>query len=137
DKVQQLAAMALADGYWKQGEYEAQQNDWADAAVSFSKVVNGRPDDPAANERAAFAILKSSGNTRRAVELARRAVELEPRKPEFHLTLAQAYAAAGLEKSAEAEIERAAQLAPQHPRVAELLARNGAAAAGKAQEPAR
>ena len=62
----------------------------------------------------------SSGNARRAVELARRAVELAPATPDFRLTLARAYLAAGLETSARAEAERAIQLAPTDSRVKEL-----------------
>src|SRR5262249_40281072 len=122
DKVQQLTAMTLAEGYLRQAEYKTNQNTWTDATINYTKVVNKRPDDTSAHERAAFALLHSSGSPRRAVELAQRACELSPSKPEYHLTLAQAYAAAGLEMSAEGEIERAAQLAPDDPRISELVA---------------
>lgn len=119
----QLAATALADGFMKQAEYEAQAGRWADAALSYSKVCTGLPDDARAHERAAYATIKGSGNTRRAIELARRAVELSPKTAEFHVTLARAYFSAGLENSAAAEIDRAAELAPKDARIKELIAR--------------
>ncbi len=119
DDTQQLAAGELAEGYMKQAQYEANEDRWDDAALSYSKVCAGRPNDARAHERVAHATLKSSGNTRRAVEFARRAVELAPQNPDFHLTLARAYLAAGLEKSVAGEIDRALEAAPNDPRVKE------------------
>lgn len=118
----QKVAVALADGYWKQALYEEGNNRWAEAALSFSKVCTGRPDDAHAHERVAFATLKSAGNSRRAVDFARRAIELEPKRPEFRVTLARAYAAAGLEKSASSELDRALELGPKDPKVQALVA---------------
>ncbi len=77
-----LAAAALADGYWKQALYEESQDRWAEAALSYSKVCAGRPDSAQAHERVAEATLRSSTNARRAVEFARKAVELDTKKPE-------------------------------------------------------
>jgi predicted Zn-dependent protease len=56
------------------------------------------------------------------VEFARRAVELAPEAPEHRLTLARAYAAAGLAKSASGEIARAAELARNDAKMRELVA---------------
>ena len=119
----QLAAAALAEGFLKQAEYEAGQDRWVDAALSYAKVCNGRPEDARAHERAAFATLKASGSARRAVEFARRAVELTPKVAEFRITLARSYLAAGFEKSALAELDRAAELAPNDTRIADMIAR--------------
>jgi curved DNA-binding protein CbpA len=119
----QLAATALADGFMKQAEYEAQAGRWADAALSYSKVCTGLPNDARAHERASYATIKASGNVRRAIDLARRAVELSPKTAEFHVTLARAYSAAGLENSAAVAIDRAAELAPKDARIKELIAR--------------
>ena len=117
-----LAAAALAEGYWKQAQYEERQGRWAEAALSYAKACVGRPDDARAHERVAFATLKSSANTRRAIEFARRAVELDASSAELRLTLARAYAAAGFEKSAQGEIERALSLAPNDAKIRELSA---------------
>jgi tetratricopeptide (TPR) repeat protein len=122
-------ATALAEGYWKQGLYEESQERWGDAALSFSKVCAGRPDNAVAHDRVANATLKSSTNFRRAVEFARKAIELDPKRPEFRITLARAYAAAGMEKSASSELDRALQIAPKDQRVVTLVtaARNAIA----------
>ncbi|XYI01174.1 DnaJ domain-containing protein [Sorangium sp. So ce1128] len=120
--VQRLAAVTLAEGYLKQANYEAQNGRWFDAALSYAKVCNGRPDDAGAHERAAHATLQSGENTRRAVEFARRAVELVPASVEYRLTLALAYSAAGLAKSASGELDRAAELAGNDDRLRGLVA---------------
>jgi hypothetical protein len=49
-------------------------------------------------------------------------VELAPEAPEMRLTLARAYAVAGLEKSASGEISRAAELAKSDAKLRELVA---------------
>ncbi|WP_437680382.1 J domain-containing protein [Sorangium sp. So ce131] len=121
-EVQRLAAAALADGYLKQAQYEAQNGRWVEAALSYAKVCNGRPDDAAAHERVAYAVLQTGENTRRAVEFARRAVELTPASVEYRLTLALAYTAAGLTKSAVGELDRAAELAGNDARMRSLVA---------------
>ncbi len=118
----QRAMAALAEGYWKQAMYEEGQERWSDAALSFSRVCTGKPGHALAHERVAFATLKAGGNARRAVDFARKAVELDPRKPDYHVTLGRAYAAAGLEKSAGGELDRALDLAPADSRVKALVA---------------
>jgi tetratricopeptide (TPR) repeat protein len=130
----QAVAVALADGYWKQAVYEESQERWAEAALSYSKVCTGKPDSAQAHERVAYTTLKSSANARRAVEFARRAIELDPKKPEFRVTLARTYAAAGLEKSAQSELDRALELAPKDARVQALVTTTRAALAPKKKE---
>lgn len=120
--AQRLAAATLADGYLKQAQYEAQNGRWFDAALSYAKVCSGRPDDAGAHERVAYATLQTGENTRRAVEYARRAVELVPGSVEYRLTLALAYSAAGLAKSSTGELDRAAELAGNDPRLRGLVA---------------
>ncbi|WP_437783939.1 J domain-containing protein [Sorangium sp. So ce1097] len=120
--AQRLAAATLADGYLKQAQYEAQNGRWFDAALSYAKVCGGRPDDAAAHERVAYATLQTGENTRRAVEYARRAVELVPGSVEYRLTLALAYSAAGLAKSSTGELDRAAELAGNDPNLRGLVA---------------
>jgi hypothetical protein len=121
-EAMQRAAVALADGYRKQAAYEEGQERWAEAALSYSKVCSGSPDDAHAHERVAYATLRSSNNVRRAVEFARRAVELAPKSPEFRVTLARAYAAAGLGKSCHGELDRALTLAQGNARVQAMVA---------------
>jgi tetratricopeptide (TPR) repeat protein len=116
------AAAALADGYWKQALVEEDQQRWPDAALSFAKVCAGRPNDALACERVAHATIKAEINPRRAVEYARRAVELKPTSVDFRLTLARAYAAAGLDKSAQGELDRILDLSPNDARTKNIVA---------------
>jgi curved DNA-binding protein CbpA len=122
------AAVALADGYWKQAVYEESQERWSEAALSYSKVCAGRSEDALAHERVAYATLRSSTNVRRAVEFARKSVELSPKTPEFRVTLARAYLAAGLEKSCNGELDRALELAGANPKIQAMAAQVRASA---------
>ena len=118
----QRVAVALADGYWKQAVYEESQSRWAEAALSYSKVCAGRADSAPAHERVAYTTFKAGTNPRRAVEFARRAIELDPRKAEYRVTLARTYAAAGLDKSAQSELDRALELAPKDAKIQAMIA---------------
>jgi tetratricopeptide (TPR) repeat protein len=131
----QLVAAALADGYWKQGLYEESQENWAEAALSFAKVCAGKPDNALAHDRVANATLKSSSNFRRAVEFARKAIELAPNRPEYRVTLARAYAAAGMEKSASSELDRALEVAPKDPKVVAMVSAARTSIANRAATP--
>lgn len=117
------AAVELAPTYARQGEADAANNRWGEAALAFAKACEGRPADATLHERAAFATLRAGGQARRAADFARRAVELAPTVPDHHLTLARAYLAAGLRRSGEAEIARALQLAPNDARIRDLAAK--------------
>ncbi|MFO0585980.1 MAG: DnaJ domain-containing protein [Polyangiaceae bacterium] len=112
EEVQRLAAAALSAGYLKQAAYEEHEGRWADASLSYARAAEGRPDDAFAHERAGFATIKSGGSARRAVEYARRAVELQPQNPDNRITLARAYLAAGFGVSALAELDRALASGP-------------------------
>lgn len=117
------AAVELAATYAHQAEADAANNRWGEAALAFAKACEGRPGDAMLHDRAAFATLRAGGQPRRAVDFARRAVELAPNVPDHHLTLARAYFAAGLRMSGEGEIVRAVQLAPNDARIRDLAAK--------------
>jgi curved DNA-binding protein CbpA len=116
------AAAQLADGYLKQAQYEMSSERWGEAAQSLQKVIIGRPDDARAHERYAHCLLASQGNVRKAVEHARRAVEIAPKVVDLRVTLAKAYYSAGLEKSADGEVQRMKELAPNDAKIREQLA---------------
>lgn len=122
EEVQHLAASALAAGYLKQAAYEENEGRWADASLSYSRAAEGRPEDPFAHERAAHATIKAGGSARRAVEYARRAVELAPGNPEHRITLARAYIAAGFAVSALGELERALAAGPMDAQHKQIVA---------------
>jgi Flp pilus assembly protein TadD len=117
-----FAAGELAEGYWEQALEDEREGRWEDASLNYARVCQGRPDDAMVHDRAANAALRSS-NVRRAVELARRAIELAPISAAYRITLARAYAAADLARSAQGELDRALALAPDDARIKNLVAR--------------
>ncbi|MFO0613704.1 MAG: DnaJ domain-containing protein [Polyangiaceae bacterium] len=120
--VNQQAAVAMADTFMRQGEMEANQERWSDAAISFSKACQGKPTDARLHDRAAHATFKANNNPRRAVEFARKAVELAGKQPMYRITLAYAYMASGLETSARSELERAIEISNGDDRVKAAVA---------------
>jgi curved DNA-binding protein CbpA len=118
-----LAAVALADGYLKQGDYESRNSQWREAARSYAKAAAGMPNDASVMQKAAQALVKSSGDMHQAADFAKKAVELSPKRIEPRLTLIEVYIAAGLPLAAKRELEQARQIAPQDDRISELTKR--------------
>jgi thioredoxin-like negative regulator of GroEL len=123
DEAQRASDSLLAEQYAKQGDYEEKAEKWAEAARSWRRVVRAREGDLKAHERAAFCLLKASGDLHEASALAQRAVQLAPKDLQARLTLANVYLAAGLSKNAKRELETAAGIAPDDPTVTALLKR--------------
>jgi curved DNA-binding protein CbpA len=121
NEVMSLAATALAENFARQGEFELHQERYMEAAVSFSKAAQGKPEDARLHERAAFATFRSGNNPRRAVELARRAVELAPKQSQMRITLAYCFMSAGFESSANAELDRALEISGKDDKVHALV----------------
>lgn len=120
-RVSKLLAIQLADQYATQADYEERHRKWAAAAVSWGKVVDGRPDDAVAHARAAHALLEAKGDLHKAQRLAQRACDLAPDHPLARRTLGRVFLAAGLQLNARRELERAASLDPSDPIVKNLL----------------
>ena len=118
-----LAAVALADGYLKQGDYESRHNQWPEAARSYVRAAAGMPNDPSVMHKTATALLKSGGNMHQAVDFAKKAVALAPKRIEPRLTLIEVYIAAGLPLAAKRELEQAREIAPRDDRMIELSKR--------------
>jgi Flp pilus assembly protein TadD len=113
DRLARELAASLAANYAEQAAYEERHQKWAAAAISWQKVVDGRPDEASCHWRCAKAMLESSGDPKRAVRLAQRAVELEPNNAFAVRTLGRAFMAAGLGLNAKRELERAIALDPK------------------------
>ncbi|MET0591528.1 MAG: DnaJ domain-containing protein, partial [Polyangiaceae bacterium] len=109
----QQAAIALADGYLKQGDYESRNGQWAGAARSYARAVAGMPEDAIVLQKAANAQLKAGTDVRMAAEFAKRAVALAPKRIEGRITLIEAYLAAGFAAGAKRELEAAREIAPR------------------------
>lgn len=117
------AAAALAQKHLEQGDFEANQDRWSDAALSYTKAANGLPKHTEAQIKAARALLKAGNDVRKAVEYARRAVALEPRLFDARLALAEAYIAAGLHSLAKKELQAMREIDPKNARLSSLAKR--------------
>ena len=120
-EAEKKATQVLAEMYLKQARYEEKEERWKEAARSYARVAEALPDDAPVQERAAFALLKSDGDMHMAAQYARRAVELNDKKPEYRTTMARVYLAAGLKLNARRELEIAAELAPGDANISRLL----------------
>ncbi|MDB4971735.1 MAG: Basic proline-rich protein precursor [Myxococcaceae bacterium] len=121
DKLSRMLAEKLAADYESQAKFEAKQNKWGAAAVSWSKVCEGRPDDAVAHRAAAFALLKAGGDLRGAQKYAQKAVYLAPDDIDGRILLAQTYLTVGLKLNARRELDAAAKLDPSNEMVKNLL----------------
>ena len=83
----------------------------------------GMPNDPSVMQKTANALVKSGGDMHQAVELAKKAVALAPKRIEARLTLIEVYIAAGLPLAAKRELEQAREIAPRDDRMMELSKR--------------
>lgn len=113
DKVARDLAASLADNYAEQAQYEERHQKWAAAAISWQRVVDGRPNEASCHWRCAKALLESSGDMKQAVRLAQRAVELEPNNVFAVRVLGRAFMSAGMTLNAKRELERAIALDPR------------------------
>lgn len=119
EAYQQEANRALADQFADQGRYEESDALYARAARSYEKAAIGKQlscqGHRAASlfERASHCLMEADGDERKAVELARQAVVLDP-KAGHRLTLARAYERAKMKTSALGEVERALATEPNH-----------------------
>jgi len=127
-EAQTKADAVLCETYTKQARYEEKSGQWADAARSWARVCRTRPDEATAHERAANALVKADGDLHEASRLAQVSTALDPKNPQFRVTLANVYLAAGLALNARRELETAAQLAPHDGTIQALLKRVGKSA---------
>ena len=108
----QAADLAQRDGRVHQAQSAEKDGLWDEAAVTYARAARSHTDGAFLLERAAFCRVRSGTSPRGAVDLAQRAVWLEPRDATFRATLAEAYAAAGRFDQALSEVEKAIGLAP-------------------------
>ncbi len=120
--VEHQAAIVLWEKYAERGRREAQLGEWGLAARSYERAALGQPSGELL-ERVAFCLMQSNGNLMRAGEFAKRAVSAAPRDIRCCLTLLRFYVNAKLPGEAQAELERAIQLAPELPEVRDWMRR--------------
>jgi Flp pilus assembly protein TadD len=120
-KLSQQLSEKLANTYIEQARFEMKHGKWASAALTWTKVCEGRPTDAGAHRQAAQALLKAGADLRGAQKYAQKAVFLAPTDIESRILLAQICATAGLKLNARRELEAAAKLDPANEMVKNLL----------------
>ncbi len=121
ERLQQLLAHQLASNYEGQAKFEMKQSKFGNAAVSWQKVCEGKPNDADAHRNAAFCMLKAGGDQRSAQKYAQKAVYLAPNDIDARVLLAQTYLTVGLKLNAKRELDAAAKLDPANEVVKNLL----------------
>lgn len=122
DAIESQASAALADQYIEQARYEERRGEFATAAQAYERALRGRP-SAQLYERAAHCLLEIRGDPRKASDHSRKAVEMAPNEPAYRITLARAYARAGMEQSALGELERARTLDPSDDTIKDWIKR--------------
>jgi len=112
----------MATAYLKQAKYEEQQQRWREAALSYGKAIDGRPDDPELHHGAANALRREGRDLHAAARHGEMAVQKNPNDAAFRVTLGHVYLDAGLFLRSRKELERALELEPANARAKELLA---------------
>jgi curved DNA-binding protein CbpA len=120
--VERDAAATLAERYLEQAQYDEQRSHWAEAAQSYERVLKGRP-TAQIYERTAHCLVEARSDMKKAVELGRKAVEMAPKSTTHRITLARAFARAGMTQSALGELERARAQDPGNDSVKEWINR--------------
>jgi hypothetical protein len=121
ERLARELAASLADRYEQQAVYEEKHQKWAAAAVSWAKVVEGRPDDRDALEHTALALLYAKGDLHRARSFAQRAVDANPERASCRLVLGRVFHAAGLLLNAKRELEAVVRTEPDNDVAKKLL----------------
>ncbi len=122
--IQAEADRALAPRFIEQAKYEEGDGQFARAARSYERAAKGK-NAPNLYNRGAECLLHletlDEGETRMVVDLARSAVKGDPQKAAYRITLARAYAVAGMKTSAIGELKRALESEPENLQAKSLL----------------
>jgi curved DNA-binding protein CbpA len=122
ETINRRARDVMAEAYLKQARYEEQQQRWREAAQSYAKAIEGRPDDPDMLLGAANALRREGRDLHAAARYGEAAVQKNPNNVAFRVTLGHVYLDAGLYLRARSELEQALKLEHGHAKATELLA---------------
>jgi curved DNA-binding protein CbpA len=120
--VERDAAATLAERYLEQARYDEGRGHWAEAAQSYERVLKGRP-TAQMYERAAHCLVEARSDMKKAADFGRKAVEMAPKSTAHRITLARAFARAGMTQSALGELERARTQDPDNDSLKEWINR--------------
>lgn len=121
-RVHRMMLGSLAQGFEDQARYEERTGRWAEAAVSWSKVCEGRTRDAKAHARCALAVIHAGGDLNRARKLAEKSLSLAPNSPLSHRAIARVFMEGGDVRGAQESLKRALKLDPSD-EIAENLLR--------------
>jgi curved DNA-binding protein CbpA len=122
EELEKQLGSTMVDAYLERARYEENNGQHEQAARSYTRAARGRPNADVFRS-AAECYLKAGVELRLASELAREAVQIAPNRVDLRLTLAKIYEAAGMQQSAQRELERALELTPESDRIKQWLKR--------------
>jgi tetratricopeptide (TPR) repeat protein len=111
--AEQRSDVQMADQYQEQAKYEEQDGQMVRAAKAYARAARGK-NNAQLYDRAAGCLVEAGSDLRQAVEYARKATTLDPKRGAYHLTLARAYYLSNMPTSGAAEMKRALELAPDN-----------------------
>ncbi len=111
--VQRKAHGERAKHLVKQAEAALELRDYATALEAFEEALHFRPSDGELAFRAAKLALQTTGDLKRAKELAAQAVDVAPENGAYHRLLGTIFKAAGLKANAKRELEAALRIDSQ------------------------
>lgn len=121
DRVRGLYAAEMADTFEKQARYEAKMGQWTEAALSWSKVCEGRPDDGNAHVQAAVALLEADGDLSQAKKFAELGRSLVGDAPVAHRALGRIYYALDMKVNAKRAFEVVLKHDPSDQEIRKLI----------------
>lgn len=122
EELEKQLGSTMVDSYMERARYEESNGQFEQAARSYTRAARAQPSADVLRS-AAECYLKAGVDLRLASELARESVQLAPNRVDLRLTLAKIYEAAGMQQSAQRELERALELTPDSDRVKQWLKR--------------
>lgn len=120
-RLESLRSVEEAPMFEARALAEEKAGQWNAAALSWLRVVEGRPNDSVAAGRCAAALLEANLDLKKARDLAQRALDADPNKVTSRTLLARIYVAAGMRSNAKRELDAATKLDPENEIVKNLL----------------
>jgi Tfp pilus assembly protein PilF len=121
-ELEKKLGSTVAESYLERARYEESNGHHEQAARSYTRAARAQPSAEVFRS-AAECYLKAGVELRLAGELAREAVQIAPNRADLRLSLAKIYEAAGMQQSAQRELERALELTPDSDRIKQWLKR--------------
>jgi curved DNA-binding protein CbpA len=121
-ELEKKLGSTVADSYLERARYEEANGHHEQAARSYTRAARAQPSADVFRS-AAECYMKAGVELRLAGELAREAVQIAPNRADLRLSLAKIYEAAGMQQSAQRELERALELTPDSDRIKQWLKR--------------